>query len=158
MALSLSQAARDAEEVAAGLQVFEDNVRDDPELHLSIRDLLKLTERLRALDLLYHPELNSLLNGDVNLLLSSLQYTLGRVRVMFGETRYVRDGHRLYRVAWDDMCYELRQSEHGQGLKERLSLYEGFINDMINVLSGYVSGRNVNVNVRLKVLQDTHAV
>src|SRR5262249_36836146 len=74
MALSLSQAARDAEEVAAGLQVFEDNVRDVPELHLCIRDLVKLAERLRALDLLYHPELNSLLIGDVDLLLSSLQY------------------------------------------------------------------------------------
>lgn len=138
MALSLLQAAHDAEEVAAGLQVFEDNVRDDPELHLSIRDLLRLAERLRSLDLLYHPELNTQLNEDITLLLSSLQYTLSRVREMFGETRYVKDGRRLYRVAWDDMCYEMRQNEHGQGLKERLSLYELFISDMINSLTGYV--------------------
>jgi hypothetical protein len=138
MALSLLQAAHDAEEVAAGLQVFEDNVPDDPELHLSIRDLLRLAERLRALNFLYHPQINTQLNDDVTLLLSSLQYTLGRVREMFGETRYIRDGQRLYRVAWDDMCYELRQSEHGQGLRDRLSLYELFINDMINSLTGYV--------------------
>jgi hypothetical protein len=138
MALSLLQAARDADDVAAGLQVFEDNVPDDPELHLSIRDLVQLAEQLRALNLLYHPQWNSQLNADVDLLLSSLQYTLSRVRVMFGETRYVRDGQRLYRVAWDDMCYELRQSENGQGLRERLSLYELFINDMTNSLKGFV--------------------
>ena len=138
MALSLLQAARDADDVAAGLQVFEDNVPDDPELHLSIRDLVQLAEHLRALDLLFHPQLNSQLNLDVDLLLSSLQYTLSRVRVMFGETRYVRDGQRLYRVAWDDMCFELRDSENGQGLRERLSLYGLFIRDMINSLTGYV--------------------
>ena len=137
MALSLFQTALEAEDVAAGLQVFEDNVPDDPELHLSIRDLLKLADRLRFLNLHYHPQ-NSLLNEDVDLLLSSLHYTLGRVRVMFGETRYVRDGQRLYRVAWDDMCYELRESEHGQGLRGRLSIYELFVNDMINSLAGYV--------------------
>jgi hypothetical protein len=138
MALSLLQAARDADDVAAGLQVFEDNVPDDPELHLSIRDLVQLAGQLRALNLLYHPQLNSQLNADVDLLLSSLQYTLSRVRVMFGETRYVRDGQRLYRVAWDELCYELRQSEDGQGLRERLSLYELFTRDMINSLNGYV--------------------
>lgn len=138
MALSLFQAAHDAEDVAAGLQIFEDNVPDDPELHLSIRDLLHLAERLRALNALYHPQINTLLNEDVDLLLFSLQYTLGRVRAMFGETRYVRDGQRLYRVAWDDMCYELRQNEQGQGLRGRLSLYELFINDMVNSLIGYV--------------------
>jgi hypothetical protein len=138
MALSLLQAARDAEDVASGLQIFEDNVPEDPELHLSIRDLLQLAERLRGLNSLYHPQLNTQLNEDVDLLLSSLQYTLSRVRVMFGETRYVRNGQRLYRVAWDDMSYELRQSKDGQGLRERLSLYDVFVLDIINSLSGYV--------------------
>lgn len=138
MALSLSQAARDAEDVASGLQHFEDNVPEEPELHLSVRDLVRLAKCLKTLDSLYSPRLNSQLNEDVGLLLFSLQYTLGRVHKMFGETRYVRNGQRPYRVAWEDMCYELREIEGSEGLRERLSLYEVFANDMIDSLEWYV--------------------
>lgn len=40
MAPSLSQAAHDVEDVAADFQVFEDNLPEDPEIHLGINDLL----------------------------------------------------------------------------------------------------------------------
>lgn len=136
MALTLSQAARDTEDVAAGLQVFEDNVPEDPEIHLSIKDLLALAESLRTLNVRYDIRLNSRLNQDVELLLNSLQYTFFRVRAMFGETRYLRNGQRLYRVAWEDMSYRMRDNEGGQSLSARLGIYQLFTNDMIDALDG----------------------
>lgn len=139
MASTLSQAVRDTEDIAAGLQVFEDNVPEDPEIHLSIKDLLALAESLRTLDVQYDIRLNSRLNNDVELLLSSLQYTLCRVREMFGETRYLRNGQRLYRVAWEDMSFDMRESEGGQSLSGRLGIYQLFTNDMIDALDGLVT-------------------
>lgn len=138
MALSLSQAARDAEDIAAGLQVFEDHVPEDPEIHLNIKGFMQLAKGLLTLEGLYDNRLNSRLNQDVAILLRSLQYTFRRVRAMFGETRYIRNGERLYRVAWEDMSYDMKESEDGQSLNARLGIYLLFVNDMVEALDGFV--------------------
>lgn len=138
MALSLSQAVHDTEDVAAGLQIFEDNVPEDPEIHLDIKGLTALSQSLRNLGTLYDSRFNSRLNQDVDILLRSLQHTLRRVRAMFSETRWIRNGQRLYRLAWQDMCYEMTNSEHGQNLNARLGIYQLFVNDMTEALERFV--------------------
>jgi len=138
MVLSLSETVLDAEDVVSGLQVFEDNVPEDPELHLSVKDLLALTKRLRSLSFQVERRFDPRLHVDVNLLLSSLQHTLRRVRDMFGETRHVVGGQILYRSAWERLCSEFRAIGMNQGLSARLGIYQLFADDMLDALDGLV--------------------
>ena len=143
MVLSLLQAVQDAEDVVSGLQVFEDNIPEDPELHLSVKDLVTLSQRLRNLSLEVTRRSDQRVNDDVLLLLSSLQPTLRRVRDMFGETRPGIEGQRSYRLAWERLCSDFREFRTNQSLSAWLAMYQLFVDDMLDALDGFVLRNNV---------------
>jgi len=138
MVLSLLQAVQDAEDVVSGLQVFEDHIPEDPELHLSVKDLVTLSQRLRSLSLEVARRSDQRLNDDVRLLLSSLQPTLRRVRDMFADTRHGIEGERCYRFAWERLCSDFGEFRINQSLSAWLGIYQLFVDDMLDALDGFV--------------------
>jgi hypothetical protein len=140
MARVLLQASKDADQVAAGLQLFLDHIpQRETDLEGCIDELLALAAALREIadD---HPDYDTIsqrLNMDVDLCIRSLAITLQKVRTMFGETRHVKyGGDRPYRRAWEDLERYLSVQERGPSLLSRLETYRIFIQIILDSLKG----------------------
>ena len=140
MARVLLKASRDADDVAAGLQVFLDHIpQRETDLEGCIDELVALSAALREIaeD---HPDfdrINQRLTTDVQLCIRSLALTLRKVRTMFGETRHVKySGERPYRRAWEDLDVYFIEQERGPSLLARLETYDIFVQSVLDSLRG----------------------
>lgn len=140
MARVLSRASQDANEVAAGLQVFLDHIpQRETDLEGCIEELLALTAALREIaeDHPGYDRINPRLTMDVELCVRSLGFTLRKVRTMFGETRHVKyTGERPYRRAWEDLENYFAVQERGPSLMSRLETYDIFVQIILDSLKG----------------------
>ncbi|KAJ9645956.1 hypothetical protein H2199_002999 [Coniosporium tulheliwenetii] len=144
---SLAEQAEAVTDVAAGLEVFRNEVPDaEAEISGSRNILLGIAGALRALDreldldLARHRRLPGTIERDLDLVMRSLDLTLSAVKGMFG-----RSGQRRYRTAyagiplypelWDDLCREFEIDE-GLSLHLRLEKYHSFIRGIIYALRG----------------------
>jgi hypothetical protein len=140
---SIAKAAKEAEDVSAGLQVFLDHIpQQDAGIFESIRELLSLAQGLLDLRIsaARQGRVPAPLQADIQALLRSISLTLVRVRKMFGETRFVKvSGERPYFQAWYDLGVEFRETEGGPPLWIRLELYSVFLKEMLASLKGYAT-------------------
>jgi hypothetical protein len=140
MARPLLRAAQDADEVAAGLQLFLDHIpQRETDLEGCIEELLALGAAIRELAE-EHPDYDTIsvrLTADVDLCIRSLGFTLRKVRAMFGETRHVKySGERPYRRAWEDLHEYFAVQERGPSLLSRLETYDIFVQSILDSLKG----------------------
>jgi hypothetical protein len=138
----LLRSARDADEVAAGLQFFFDQIpQRETDLEGCIEELLALSAGIREIaeD---HPRFDSVsprLTADVQLCIQSLGYTLLKIKTMFRETRHIQySGDRPYRRAWEDLENYFAVKERGPSLLSRLETYDIFIQAILDGLGGYI--------------------
>jgi hypothetical protein len=141
MPRALFRSAAEADEVAAGLQIFLDNLpQAETDIDGCIQELIALAAAFRALEL-EHPDYASIsarIAKDVELNTRSLHFTLEYVRDMFGETRHMKySGDRPYRRAWDELEYRLTGVERDFGLLARLETYSVFMHNILGSLRGY---------------------
>jgi hypothetical protein len=140
MERSIVKAIREAEDVAAGLQVFEDGIRRrDSSIGDCIRELVLLIRGMNDLLLVVEnlARLPQALESDVWLLLKSLRLSLARLEVMFGETGSTKlNGDIPYAHIWHDYCKDLQENEGGTMLLPRLELYSIFLKAILKWLAG----------------------
>ncbi|KAK4991139.1 hypothetical protein LTR50_002069 [Elasticomyces elasticus] len=142
--------AKNAEDVAAGLQVFLDRVPQyATDISAIISELFATSSATRALhtasdDLRYARAFHTI-RSDLDLVLRSLQYTLGTVRGIFART-----GLASYRVLWDGL--NLFVQTEGSSLCTRLEWYKIFLHDLFDVLRSISTGRLIVFRERIKRL------
>jgi hypothetical protein len=140
MERSISKAIREAEDVAAGLQVFQDGVRRrDSNIGDSIGELILIIRGLDDLHLGVEnlARLPAQLENDVWLLLQSFRLSLARLEQMFGETGSTKlNGDIPYSHIWHDYCKDLQENEQGMMLLPRLELYSVFLKAILKWLAG----------------------
>jgi len=138
--------ARDAEDVAAGLHIFLDEVPQyGKDITGNIAELFAISAALRLLDESLDPSRYGRyagnINGDLNLAIPSLGYTLDDIRNMFGKSK--RDnrqhpgafpGTPQYALIWDDLNVDLK--EQGIALPARLEMYRVFLQGLFDILRG----------------------
>jgi hypothetical protein len=141
MPRELVQVALEADEVAAGLQIFLDHIpQPDTEIDGCIEELMALATAFRELEDEFpdYEMSSSRIAKDVDLNCRSLHFTLRHVRDMFGETRHLKySGERPYRRAWDELGYRLIEIERSFGLYTRLETYSIFMQNILSSLRGY---------------------
>ena len=138
---TLSEVAEDLRDVSAALQIFVDEVPEEPNLRRYLEDLLMIADALDLVDRDYpdYARKSRRLETDVELLLASIDLTLTRLRDMFQATRYrAVNGTRPYRRAWDDFCRNLKEDE-GISMGPRIDTYSLFIKNILDSLKRYES-------------------
>jgi hypothetical protein len=141
MERSINKTIVEAQDVAAGLQVFADGIRRDVRIGDSIRELLFLIRGLEDLHLGVEnlSRLPPPLESDVRLLLQSLRLSFVRLEYMFGDTGNTKlNGEVAYNHIWHDYCKDLQKNEDGLMLLPRLELYSVFLKSILQWLAGYV--------------------
>lgn len=134
MARVLLQASRDAADVSAGLEVFDQNIPSrDTDLQGCINELLDLSDVLReiAQDHPNYDMINPRLTTDVEFCVRSIELTLRKVRTMFGQTNELSYGR-----AWTNLEAHLYQQERGPPLYSRLRTYNLFMSIILDNLRG----------------------
>ncbi|KIW08373.1 uncharacterized protein PV09_01289 [Verruconis gallopava] len=136
----LLRAADNADEVSAGLQLFLDNIpQRRTDIVDCIRELLALGSAIREIAD-EHPNYEMVtpkLTSDVHMCIRSLELTLRKVRVMFGETRHLKySGERPYARAWEELNGHFTIIEGGLSLMARLETYDVFLQVILSVLGG----------------------
>lgn len=128
------QQALNAEEVAAGLQSYLDELpQHSTEIAGIIGDLFGIGSRLRGLDRAevdpqYHSSLYRIDDDLYRLILPNLVLTLRAIRTMFARTG-------PYQMVWDDLCH-MMDAEGGATLQLRLEWYTSFLDALVEVLNG----------------------
>lgn len=146
MAWPLARLATVADDVAAGLQIFADNVpQAESEINKNIAEFFTVSSAFRALnkdlDRSLHGVHASRISADIDLMLASFDHTVDAVREKFGQTEDPRrPGYLTYEVLWDEL--NRRFKDEGQSLRQRLKLYSGFCYGLIDVLRGSDSSPN----------------
>ncbi|EON64590.1 hypothetical protein W97_03823 [Coniosporium apollinis CBS 100218] len=152
---SLAEQAEAVTDVAAGLEVFRNEIPDaEAEISGSITILLDIAGALRALhreldlDLARYRRLLGTIERDLDLVMRSLDLTLSAVKGMFGRSaqrryRTAYAGIPLYPELWDDLCREFEIDE-GLSLRPRLERYHSFIRGIIYALRGIVPEEDMN--------------
>ena len=129
---ALIRSVKDVEDVASGLHRFRDALpRSATRITATIRELFALSTVLREIvdNPRYSPTFNRV-QDDLDLVLPSLQHTLGNAFDMFGSRE------AQYQVAWDDLGRRMDREE-GAGLLERLKWYHDFLRAQADILDGY---------------------
>ena len=135
---TLIKLANDAEDVAAGLRTFRDEVPDSAaRITGTVTVLWAVSTRLRELDCA-HAEARSApsfyrVQDDLSVIIPTLRATLDAAFGMFARSR-----GRPYSLAWDDLVYRMEQQE-GVSFIGRLEWYHDLLQAQIDVLSGYRS-------------------
>lgn len=138
----LSQRIRQSEEIAAGLQIFIDNVPQyEDEISTSLKKLLAISAAIRALETALDPavceQLDNRFDKDLVLVLQSLRLTLDTVRRMFGQTRSPRVADDpSYTILWEDLSAAFRY-QGGPPLGVRLRWCHSFLQELFDLLRGY---------------------
>jgi hypothetical protein len=141
MERSLAKAIRESEDVASGLQVFEDRIRrsDTNNIGGCISEILMLRRGLEDLQLtvVRLVRLPVQLEDDIRLLLKSFRLSLTRIELMFGETRATKlDGKIPYAHIWHGYCKDLKENEDAVMLLPRLELYSVFLKAILQCMAG----------------------
>ncbi|KAK4981973.1 hypothetical protein LTR66_009560 [Elasticomyces elasticus] len=142
--------AKNAEDVAAGLQVFLDRVpQHATDISAIISELFATSSAIRALhtasDDVRYARAFYTIRSDLDLVLCSLQYTLGTVRGIFART-----GLASYRALWDGL--NLFVQTEGPSLCTRLEWYRVFLHDLFDVLRSISTDRLIVFRERIKRL------
>ncbi|KAK3065901.1 hypothetical protein LTS18_002255, partial [Coniosporium uncinatum] len=111
--------AADADDVAAGLQIFADNIPERyNEIVSNIEEFANLGAALRNLDRAFLTELrengriSAIIESDIDLILCSFQITLDVVFRVFEQTSLRTHADRPpYRMLWDDLCDAIHAEE-----------------------------------------------
>ena len=142
----LLEYAKDAEDVAAGLQVFLDEIPHyAKDITGDIAELFAISSALHvldeALDLSDYGRYSGRITGDLDLTLPSLGHTLDDIRSMFGKSKRNSRQHPgafpgtpQYSIIWDDLCMDFK--EQGAGLSYRLELYRTYLQGLFDILKG----------------------
>ncbi len=139
---SLVLEAKRAEDIASGLQVWLDEIPHcATDISANISELFAISSALRTLDNAHDPlEYGSgfyKIRKDLDLVLKSLDYTLGAVRETFGQSRFEKYGGRPpYDVLWNALRQRFR--DEGPLLCSRLEWYRVYIQGLFDVLRGSV--------------------
>ena len=142
MDVSLVSEAKQAEDVASGLQIWLDAIPQcATDISANISELFAISSALRSLDNALDPKEYEgafpLIKKQLDLILKSLQYTLGAVREMFGQSRLTSyAGSPPYRKLWDALGKRFKGE--GPSLCSRLELYRVFILELFGILTGSV--------------------
>jgi hypothetical protein len=139
---SIAKAILESQDAAAGLQLFDDGIRQrDARAHISecIRELLMLIRGFedlrRGVENL--SRLPSQMESDIWLLVRSLRFSLAGLEHMFGETANTKlNGDIPYAHIWHEYCKELQKTEDGVMLLPRLELYSVFLKAVLQWLAG----------------------
>jgi hypothetical protein len=136
---SINKTILEAQDVAAGLQMFEDNIRQEVHIGDCIRELLFLIRGLEELHVSIDSpsRLPTQVESDVRLLLQSLRLSFARLEYMFGDTGHTKlNGEVAYNHIWHDYCKDLQRNEDGLMLLPRLELYSVFLKSVLQWLAG----------------------
>jgi hypothetical protein len=142
----LIDSAKDAEDVAAGLQIFLDEIPQyGKDITGNIAELFAISAALRlldeSLDLNQYGKYVGSIIADLDLVIPSLGYTLDDIRNMFGRSK--REGRQHpgafpgtppYALIWDDLNTDLKTQ--GIALPTRLEMYRNFLQGLYDVLRG----------------------
>jgi len=146
MDLRLLEYAKDAEDVAAALQVFLDEIPQyAKDITGDMAELFAISSALHvldeALDLSSYGRYSGRIMGDLDLALPSLGHTLDDIRSMFGKSKRNSRQHPgafpgtpQYSIIWDDLCMDFK--EQGAGLSYRLELYRTYLQGLFDILKG----------------------
>lgn len=150
MDLRLLEYAKDAEDVAAALQVFLDEIPQyAKDITGDMAELFAISSALHvldeALDLSSYGRYSGRIMGDLDLALPSLGHTLDDIRSMFGKSKRNSRQHPgafpgtpQYSIIWDDLCMDFK--EQGAGLSYRLELYRTYLQGLFDILKGVDPG------------------
>ncbi|KAF2501805.1 hypothetical protein BU16DRAFT_546895 [Lophium mytilinum] len=142
----LLEYAKDAEDVAAGLQVFLDEIPQyGKDITGDIAELFAISAALRhldeSLDLSRYGKYVGSIVAELDLAIPSLGFTLDEIRNMFGKSK--RDtrqhpgafpGTPQYAMIWEDLNVDLK--EQGIALPARLEMYRVFLQGLFDILRG----------------------
>lgn len=138
--------AKKAEEAASGLSVFLGEIPEySKDITGDIAELFAISNALRTLhddlDLRQYGRSSGRILRDMDICLSSLDYTLEDVSKMFSESRRSARQHPgafpgtpQYAQLWEDACHDLR--EQGLSLPMRLQMYRTYLQGMSDALKG----------------------
>ncbi|KAF2458013.1 hypothetical protein BDY21DRAFT_21451 [Lineolata rhizophorae] len=146
----LVEEVKDAEDVAAGLQVFLEQVPPRAtDISANMSELFAISSTLRAFHHSFSPmELGQpsvMVAQNIAMTLNSLAYTLKSVRDMFGRSKYTAySGSPQYRALWDDLDSQLR-AESNQSLCSRLENYRIFLQGLFDLWMGTPSAIDLRI-------------
>lgn len=147
MARTLLEYAKEAEDTAAGLHTFLQEVpQHSKDITGDIAELFAISSALRSLEEDLHPSrygrYQARITKDLDVCLPSLGFTLDDVRNMFRASKKSRvhpgafPGTPPYSKIWNRACAEFEAQ--GVSLKTRLSLYRSYLQGMHDNLLGFV--------------------
>lgn len=139
----LRELSKDVEDVASGLHIFEDEIPvHATSIAAAISGLFGVSNALLDLDKALRDPRNARfigrLTSDLDLVVPSLEFTLGAVREMFGKSsRSTYPGafpDALYSIIWDDLTLDL--NKQGATLLTRLDWYSECFGGLVDLLHG----------------------
>jgi hypothetical protein len=140
--------AKDAEDTAAGLHIFKSEVPEySKDIAAHMAELFAISAALHSLNESLEPSRYGRwvhrIMRDLEIVLPSLGYTLDAVNDMFGKSKKQSRQHPgafpgtpPYSLIWEDTCADFKAE--GIGLHARLQLYRSYLQDMNDVLKGYL--------------------
>jgi hypothetical protein len=142
----LLETARDAENVASGLQIFLDEVPSwATEISACIAEFFAISSALRhldgALELPRYIPYHGRIARDASIVFPSLEYTMEDVRDMFSKTGVPDQVPGAfpelpkYRMLWEDLDVDMKNQ--GASLCPRLEMYRVFTLGLLDILRGY---------------------
>ncbi|OCK83881.1 hypothetical protein K432DRAFT_379096 [Lepidopterella palustris CBS 459.81] len=142
----LLEYAKDSEDVAAGLQIFLDEIPQyAKDITGDIAELFAISSALHVLDegldLSRYGRYSGRIMGDLDLALPSLGHTLDDIRHMFGKSNRSTQQHPgafpgtpQYGLIWDDLCMDFKNQ--GMDLPSRLEMYRVYLQGLYDILKG----------------------
>lgn len=142
----LLEYAKDANDVAAGLQIFLEEIPQyAKDITGNMAELFAISNALHVLheglELSRFGRYVGEIVADLDIVIPSLGHTLYDVRHMFGKSKRSSRQHPgafpgtpQYNIIWDDMCVDLK--EQGVTLPARLEMYRNFLQGLYDILRG----------------------
>lgn len=155
---TLLETAQDAEDVAAGLRVFRDEIpRSAARITAAVSELYALSHILQAIsqaraDPRHEPSYYRI-RDDLAIVLQSLRFSLGAAFDMF-----IRARDRSHQVVWDDFQHRMEDVE-GHNFLERLECYKQLLHCDRDLLTGRRPRHDVReLRMDVGVLLDAQAI
>lgn len=139
--------AKDAEDTAAGLHIFLNEIPQySKDITGNIAELFAISSALHTLnenlELSLYGRWSGRILRDLEIVLPSLGYTLEELKNMFGKSRKQSKlapgafpGTPPYHLIWEDTCTDFE--DEGIALPMRLELYRIYLHGIDDVLKGY---------------------
>jgi len=143
----LLEYAKEAEDVASGLQVFLDEIpRYAKDITGDIAELFAISNALHVLneglELARYGRASGRILADLEIVLPSLGHTLDAVRHMFSKSKRnsrvhpgAFPGTPPYNIIWEDAMTDFK--DEGMALPMRLELYRIYLQALFDIIKGY---------------------